>query len=117
MQVKLLQILEDVSGNSNGNDWRRVKVLTETFGEYSRKIAFDCKTKAVSDQMAGIPIGSTIEIEYEPHSREWQGKWYSDHKVWKVSVVGQATSGTTASAPIQPNPAAMDSNTADDLPF
>lgn len=113
MKVKLLQHLEDTSGDSNGKQWRRVKILCETLGEYPKKIAFDSGSMSVAEKMANIAEGSEIDVEFNPVSREYNGKWYTNVNIWKVEGGTQRATGPA------PKTSAPQANTEeqDDLPF
>jgi len=100
MKVKLLQHLEDTSGESNGKQWRRVKILCETLGDYPKKVAFDSASMSVAEKMANIAEGSEIDVEFNPVSREYNGKWYTNVNIWKVEGGSQRSmpQGTTTQA-------------------
>ncbi len=113
MKVKLLQHLEDTSGDSNGKQWRRVKILCETLGEYPKKVAFDSASMSVAEKLAGIAEGSEIDVEFNPVSREYNGKWYTNVNIWKVEGGSQRATGP---APKTATPQATPEE-HDDLPF
>ena len=113
MKVQLLHHLEDTSGDSNGKQWRRVKILCETLGEYPKKVAFDSASMSVAEKLAGIAEGSEIDVEFNPVSREYNGKWYTNVNIWKVEGGSQRATGP---APKTAAPQATPEE-HDDLPF
>lgn len=84
----LKQILPLESGQSKaGKDWKKQTIIID--------YADGTFTKTVAVQLWGAPcdhvpaVGSSVEIEYNAESREYNGKWYTDLKGWKITG-GQA---------------------------
>lgn len=135
---KLIQLLPDVSGESARGPWVRGGFVIETEGDYPRKVAFTAFGEERVAMAKSIPMGTLVQVTFNPESREFNDKWYTDLRASRVQpfVPGQmpaAPSGYNwAGAPAaaaQPAaaPAAQPTNfasapqasasTDDDLPF
>jgi hypothetical protein len=56
-------------------------VIVETDGQYPKKVALKMFGK-VKDTFS-LGIGDDIKAEIDVESREYNGKWYTDAKMWK----------------------------------
>lgn len=91
-----------------GKSWEQVGLLCKTQGEYPKDLLLlvtggnDVKTAKT------LKGGETISTTLQPESREYQGKYYTDVKIWGLDVVG-------GSKPQVKDDFAPDAS--DDLPF
>lgn len=93
---KLIQKLPVQSGvSSTGNNWSKAEFVIETIEQYPRKVCANLwgeRAKAL-DQ---FQLGSLITVSFDLESREYNGRWYTDVKAWKVEA---ATPAAAAGAP------------------
>jgi len=84
IQGVLKQILKTESGTSkSGKDWQKQTIIIETADAYPKQIAVEVSEKALSrlqDYSEGMTITCSINIE----SREYNGKWFTSVKAWKI---------------------------------
>lgn len=115
---KLIQVLPLQSGvGRNGKEWKNQPFIIETEGQYPKKIALLAWGQTV-DVVQNLAIGTQIKCTIDIESREFNGKWYTDVKAFRVDRVGGEP------APQQPAytapPAGLADNISeppDDLPF
>jgi len=63
-----------------------------------------------------MQMGDDVNVGVEIESREYNGRWYTDVKAWKVSEVG--STGSAASASPAPDVTTFSEEDGDDiLPF
>lgn len=76
------QILEVQSGESKNGPWKKQDFILETPGKFPRLV---CVTQW-GDQIDknNITQGETITAFIDIQSREYNGRWYTDVKAWKV---------------------------------
>lgn len=133
LTIKVTKILDPVSGVSsrNGEQWIKNAFVGTTQGEYPKTICFTVMGQERWDKM-GIKVGGNFSVSFDPESREWNGKYFTDLSAWKVVNLDAGQSAQTqqpaaqASNP-QPAPAngvspfptadAQPAGGADDLPF
>jgi hypothetical protein len=83
--------LPEVTGSSARGAWKKQDVVFELPSEFSRKI---CVTffGDRADDAAALQEGDNVTVSVNVESREYNGKWYTDVKAWKV-VRGGAHGG------------------------
>lgn len=80
---KIIQKLPEAGGKSkNGNEWRKQEFILETPGQYPKKVCVALWGDKI-DQFA-INNGEDVTISVDVESREFNGRWYTDVKAYKV---------------------------------
>jgi len=121
---KLNIILDKVSGTSkSGNDWVKQEFILETDGNYPKKVCFSLWGDKL-DALTGVKPGEQIKVSFDPESREFNNRWYTELRVWKLETAGSAQSASPKSEGSKPfpehDPFTSDGDSegdADDLPF
>ena len=80
---KIIELLPEKAGQSANGGWRKQEYVLETDGQYPKKICFMAWGDKI-DQF-NIKQGETVEVSVDLESREYNGRWYTDVKAWKVS--------------------------------
>lgn len=119
---KVIEILEEQSGEGRNGPWRKQDFVIETGGDYPKKI---CMTQWGDDiEKFAVGVGEELTAHIDIQSREYQGRWYTDVKAWRVEKQqgGQraAPQGTPpGSDPFDPGPtdSGPPDDGDDDLPF
>lgn len=127
MEIKgrIIQILPLVSGVSAKGEWKKQEYILETEAQYPKKVCFNIWGDKI-DQY-NIQLNEELIVSVDIESREFNGRWYTDVRAWKIDRV-QAMAQEPApaqqftSAPFPPqeyfNPQQpAGSNSTDDLPF
>lgn len=108
---KLIQKLPMQSGTSasTGKSWQKQQFVIETVEQYPRKIcAMLWGDKA--DMLNQYNIGDMMKVSFDVESREYQGRWYTDVKAWKIEHASEAMPGIPE--PMAYNPAGTPPHTA-----
>ena len=108
------QVLDEMSGEGRNGPWRKQEYVLETDGNYPKKVCVVVWGDSI-DQF-GIREGERITASIDIQSREYNGRWYTDVKAWKVEREGgtEAPPPSVYGGPI-PEPPGTDDD--DDLPF
>jgi len=116
---KIVQILPATTGSSARGSWKRQDFILETQDQFPKKVCIsNWNDKVDLDSLpANVIINAFINIE----SREFNGKWYTDVKIWKLELVKNETASNgepnyNQSSPSTPLPG-IDDMPNDDLPF
>ncbi len=121
------KMLAPTSGQSARGQWTRQDVVFDVKQEnqqYPRKISVTFFNRA--DEVAKLREGEAYKISFDIESREYQGRWYTDVRAWRVQPLAAeqpAYAPQTAAMPPMPTdePAygggSGVADTADDLPF
>ena len=83
---KIIEILPEKSGQSANGEWRKQEYILETDSNYPKKICF----MAWGDNIGEFNLqqGENVAVSIDLESREYNGRWYTDVKAWKVSKDG-----------------------------
>jgi hypothetical protein len=81
---KLVQVLPAQTGQGKNGEWRKQEIVLETDGQYPKKVC----VSVWGDKMAHLTLspGEFLTVDFDIESREYNGKWYTDVKAWKVTT-------------------------------
>ena len=96
IQGKIIEILEEKSGQSANGEWRKQEYVIETEAQYPKKICFMAWGDKI-DQF-NIKQGENVEVSIDLESREYNGRWYTDVKAWRVSRHGEGAENSYSSS-------------------
>jgi hypothetical protein len=96
---KVVRLGNLTEGTSARGPWRKQDLIIETEEQYPRTVCLTCWTNQI-DEIQKFAPGQTIKAQIEISSREFNGKWYTDVRVWRFDPVGVAAA--PAVAPAQP---------------
>ena len=84
IQGVLKQILPLESGETkSGKAWQKQTIIVETQETYPKLIAVEVNEKAIS-RLQDYQIGHTITCSINIESREYNGRWFTSIKCWKI---------------------------------
>ncbi len=96
---KVVRLGNLTEGTSARGPWRKQDLIIETEEQYPRTVCLTCWTNQI-DEIQKFAPGQTIKAQIEISSREFNGKWYTDVRVWRFDPVGAAAPmGAPAQAP------------------
>ncbi|WP_162344085.1 DUF3127 domain-containing protein [Cyclobacterium salsum] len=93
---KIIQALEEQSGNGRNGTWRKRDYIMETPGQYPKKVCLTVWGDKI-DQF-NIQEGADVTASIEVESREYNGRWYTDVKVWRVNSQDTSNGGGAAAS-------------------
>jgi hypothetical protein len=120
---KIIAVLPLQTGEGRNGPWRSQDYVLETQEQYPKKVCFNLFGNKI-DQFP-IAIDDQVNVSFDIESREWNGRWFTSIRAWKVekSAVNGETANTyadTFDAPPPPIPPAFDSTPTEEgsgLPF
>jgi hypothetical protein len=80
---KIIEILPEKSGQSVNGEWRKQEYILETETSYPKKICFVVWGDKI--EQFNLKKGELVKVSVDLESREYNGRWYTDVKAWKVS--------------------------------
>ncbi len=83
---RILQVLPEKNGESARGPWRKQEYILETQGQYPKTVCFMVWGDRI-DEM-GIHEGQELTVAIDLESREFNGRWYTDVKAWRVTPQG-----------------------------
>ena len=82
IKAKLIQLLPLQTGIGKNGQWRKQDIIVETNGQYPKKICISIWGDKINEKQ--LLIGNQLDIDFELESREFNGKWYTDIRAWKI---------------------------------
>ena len=98
IEGKFIKALQKVEGETERGPWVRGGFVIESFGEYPRKVAFTLFGEDKVKMTDGLKEGQPVDVYFQPESREWGDKWFTDLKATNVRPMS-AAAPATAPAP------------------
>jgi len=113
------------NGNASRGPWSKQDFIVETPGQYPKKICINVWGEEKVKDLEAFNVGDMLKVSVNIESREYNGRWYTDVKAWKVekSVIDSPSNipSTTTPMPVsEPLGASLDESSdesTDDLPF
>ena len=116
----VLTVLPVVKGTNARGEWIKQEVIFEQPGEFNRKICVGFWGDKAAEAGTLRP-GEVVNISANVESREFNGRWYTDVRAWRMTRKAPAAAAPApdtlpaldAFVPEEP----ADSKEVDDLPF
>jgi hypothetical protein len=133
IEGKLIQKLGVQSGKSARGDWAKQEFVIEyQDGNFPTKACFSVWGADKVKDLERYQVGDSVKVSFNVSSREYNGKWYTDLRAWRISQAGVAAApapgfaaqggyqggfAQSAGAPQQTPAPGFDDMPGDDLPF
>jgi hypothetical protein len=89
LEGRVVQLLEAQQGTSSNGEWKKQEFILETNDEYPRSISI-IGFKEMADKVSKLNVGDNVEVSVNIESREYNSRWYTDVKAWKISSTSKA---------------------------
>lgn len=88
------------SGRSAKGDWAKQEFVIEyQEGNFPTKACFSVWGADKVKDLEKYNVGDQIKVAFNISSREFNGKWYTDLRAWRISPAGQAYAAPAQAAP------------------
>ena len=82
------------SGTSAKGNWAKQEFVIEyQEGNFPTKACFSVWGAEKVKDLEKYNVGDQIKVAFNISSREFNGKWYTDLRAWRISPAGQAYAG------------------------
>jgi len=113
---KIIEVLPAQVGQSQKGEWKKQLFILETEDQFPKKLCIETWNDKLN---LSLGASQTVKVYFDIESREFNGKWYTNLKAWKMEVVGNA--GTPENFPSAdsgfPEPPPLENDLDGDLPF
>lgn len=109
---KIIQLLQMQSGQGKNGTWKKQEFVIETSAPVPRKICFSLWGDKI-DQFR-LAEGEDAEVSFDLESREYNGRWYTEARAWKIVKKG---AGQPIPPGSEPPPADFEMPSDDGMPF
>lgn len=80
---KIFKVMPLETGEGKNGVWKKQQIIIETTSDkYPKKVAVQLWGD-LTDK--GFQEGAEISVEFDVESREYNGKWYTDAKGWRIN--------------------------------
>ena len=109
----VVSLLPLQTGQGKNGVWKKQEFILETPGQFPKKVCLSLWGEKVDENR--LNVGEKITASINIESREYNGRWYTDVRAWKIAKSG---SGQQSDAPSVDASFAPDASSgSDDLPF
>jgi hypothetical protein len=81
---RFVELLEPKTGQSAKGSWKKQDFIIETEDQFPKKICISNWNDKVD--LSKLKKGDQLNISVNIESREYNGNWYTDIKVWKMDL-------------------------------
>ena len=95
---KIIQVLPAQEGvGRNGNPWKVQPYVLETLDQYPRKVHFEVFGE---DRIKQNPcdLDQLVTVSFDIESREFNGRWYTYIRAWKIQQGDMTQAGVAPAA-------------------
>jgi len=121
---KIIQQLPLQSGQGKNGEWKKQEYILETNNsQFPKKVCFNVWGDKIGQ--FNLQAGQDVSLEIEIESREFNGRWYTEVRAWRVNT-GSSAEAPAAAPKVQvpptndvpfPSAAPPMEDDEDDLPF
>ena len=115
LTAKLVQLLPVQTGAGKNGQWKKQDIIVETDGQYPKKVCISIWGDKIDE--AHLKPGNRLKIDFDVESREYNGRWYTDVKAWKVEAEGSGAPAADGNVEEDPFGTTFTSNDEEGLPF
>ncbi|GAA4318626.1 DUF3127 domain-containing protein [Flaviaesturariibacter amylovorans] len=113
--AKLIQLLPIQTGNGKNGQWKKQDIIVETEGTYPKKVCVSIWGDKINESV--LQPGRNLQIDFDVESREFNGRWYTDIKAWRIEPAGEGQPQRPAAAAGGDAPDFPPGDMGEDLPF
>lgn len=99
----LRQKLTPQKGTSARGEWTKQEFILEfPDGNYTSQACFTAFGQDKVAELDKYQVGDKVKVAFNLRSREFNGRWYNDLQIWKVSSASAAPQAASPAAPSAP---------------
>lgn len=84
-------IVQPVSGSSVRGSWTKQDIILLLPGEFNKKLCVTFWGDKVQE-VTSLKVGDKVDISVNIESREYNGRWFTEVRAWRVNPVAAAPS-------------------------
>jgi hypothetical protein len=90
LTARLIAVLPEQTGQGKNGVWKKQDIIVETEAQYPKKVCISVWGDKIDKSL--FQKGTKLAISFDVESREFNGKWYTDVKAWKIQLASDARS-------------------------
>ncbi len=116
---KFLKSLPEQTGESQRGPWIRGGFVIETEEQFPKQVAFSLWGEDKVSVVRNMPVGTQLKVFFSPESREFNERWYTDLRCFRIDTFNPITAAPLQQgpsfAPSSPEPASASSEQSETL--
>ena len=96
----LVKVLSEVTGQGKNGAWVKQDFVLETEDQYPKKACFTAWGDKAAD-LKTFSLGEKLRVTFSVESREYNERWYTDLRAFRIDQMTGASSSVSSSAPAQ----------------
>lgn len=106
IEGRLVRKLAVQTGRSARGDWSKQEFVVEfQDGNFPSNVVFNVWGADKVRDLEQYQVGDVIRVSFAPSSREFNGRWYTDLRAWRIAPAGQQPAAQPAPRGSQDVPA------------
>lgn len=101
LEGKIIQLNALQSGQGKNGTWKKQEFVVETKSQYPKKVCITAWGDKI-DQF-GLKENEDVKVSIELESREYNSRWYTDVRAWKVEKMGGSVQNTNEPEVLPPS--------------
>lgn len=94
----LIKILPEVTGaGKNGTNWLKQEFVLETEDQFPKKVCLSLWGDKVNE-LKKYALGDKITASLNLESREYNERWYTEARAWRLELAGSGASNANSGA-------------------
>ncbi|MCD8172536.1 MAG: DUF3127 domain-containing protein [Alistipes sp.] len=89
IEATVVKVMPPVKGTSARGEWTKQEVIFEQPGEFGKKVCVSFWGDKAMDA-ASLREGEQVKVSVNVESREYNGRWYTEVRAWKLAKAAQA---------------------------
>ncbi|MEI6123819.1 MAG: DUF3127 domain-containing protein [Bacteroidota bacterium] len=81
---KIIEVLPTQTGNSQKGEWKKQLFILETNDQFPKTVCFENWNDKID---LSIDTSNVVKVYFDLDSREYNGKWYTNIRAWKMDIV------------------------------
>lgn len=100
IEGRLVRKMDVQSGRSARGDWSKQEFIVEyQEGNFPSSVCFSVWGADKVRDLERFQPGEEVRVSFNASSREFNGRWYTDLRAWRISPAGQAAPGAPGQTP------------------
>ena len=96
----LVKVLSEVTGQGKNGAWVKQDFVLETEDQYPKKACFTAWGDKTVD-LKTFSLGEKLRVTFSVESREYNDRWYTDLRAFRIDQTNGEGSVAPSSAPVQ----------------
>lgn len=84
---KIYKVMPVFEGQSTRGPWKKREFVIETEDNFPKKVHFTLFGDNLVPLLDNIALGDQVKVYFNPESREWNERWYTDLRCYRIDKI------------------------------